>query len=79
MNKNGIKSVVYIEVLLEMAILPTSFMVLTVVQVLYLNKMGVLLHNSYLIKHGFLIILFIIVLFYIYTAYNMRQRESEGV
>ena len=62
-----------------MAILPTSFMVLTVVQVLYLNKMGVLLHNSYLIKHGFLIILFIIVLFYIYTAYNMRQRESEGV
>lgn len=79
MNKNGIKSVVYIEVLLEMAILPTSFMVLTVVQVLYLNKMGVLLHNSYLIKHGFLILLLIIVLLYTYKAYNMRQRESEGV
>ena len=79
MNNNGIKSVVYIEVLLEMAILPTSFMVLTVVQVLYLNKMGVLLHNSYLIKHGFLILLLIIVLLYTYKAYNMRQRESEGV
>ena len=79
MNNNGIKSVVYIEVLLEMAILPTSFMVLTVVQVLYLNKMRVLLHNSYLIKHGFLILLLIIVLLYTYKAYNMRQRESEGV
>lgn len=62
-----------------MAILPTSFMVLTVVQVLYLNKMRVLLHNSYLIKHGFLILLLIIVLLYTYKAYNMRQRESEGV